>query len=939
MFTISKIIPCRRDVETLLSTEKTAYITAIKTLKANGTYNSIIMEHVAAMNNTSTSGGQMINPAHRAPAFCPWHREYLIRLEKEIRKHSENAAIPYWDWATNSNPATAAVWQNDMLGGDGDGSDGNKVKTGPFREGEWVIIDEDGNNDGPLKRNFSDTLSLPTQANIDTVKAITVYDSADWNWDSDPSFRNQLEGWEGPNLHNRVHQWVGEDMEPRTSPNDPVFFFHHCFVDKIWADWQAIPASSGYLPQSGGPTGHNAGDAMYPWTTKPNDVLEHKKFYMYDTDAPVIEKVTNSLTFDDVPEGETTFRAIVFNVTTNEDLSFSIQGALDPRFGSLNAVEPVNPPNRNAVIGELRLWISYTGTNDGDAVTAADGVSVTIRENTTGQEWTFGITANTTSRQTAAVVLALDKSGSMDSPSGVDGQARIDVLRYSATPFANLIQQGNAIGIISFDEDAHNVMPITGPLGPAGAFDVDRQTAINHIANHQVNPSGLTGIGDALERAQSLLSGVSYDVKAVVVLTDGHETAEKYVADVADSINSRVYAIGLGTAEQIKPATLSSIANGTDGVMYVTGELNNDLQFRLSKYYLQILAGITNVDIVTDPIDYLAPGDIHKIPFDLSETDISSDIILLADAPWVFEFFLETPDGDIIHPGMAMASPAINYVVGKNSAYYRITLPVPIGAKGAREGGWKACLRINDDYFLKYLASLDNYPEQLKRARTHGIKYSLNVHAYSNLRMKASLNQNSYEPGAQVYLNTVLTEYGMPMRAGQASVEAIVSRPDNTVTTVPLTETEDGVFDGSFTANLSGVYTCRIMVNGKTLRGRDFTREQTLTAPVWKGGDSQPERPDGGGNNPGGGKGDIDESICRLLKCLLKQERFVEYLKKHGIDGRELAECFCKRKKPSSTFLGSLTAPIGASSSATLNVTDNLLNALNKFIAENPRIG
>ena len=44
----------------------------------------------------------------------------------------------------------------------------------------------------------------------------------------------------GSQLHNRVHLWVGGNMAPMTSPNDPVFFLHHCFVDKAWADWQEV---------------------------------------------------------------------------------------------------------------------------------------------------------------------------------------------------------------------------------------------------------------------------------------------------------------------------------------------------------------------------------------------------------------------------------------------------------------------------------------------------------------------------------------------------------------------------------------------------------------------------------------------------------------------------------------------------------------------------
>jgi hypothetical protein len=79
-------------------------------------------------------------------------------------------------------------------------------------------------------------------------------------------------------------------MEPMTSPNDPVFFLHHCFVDKLWADWQTRhPTQAPYLPTQGARLGHNLGDYMPPWNTqqhiRPADVLYHRKLgYRYDTE-------------------------------------------------------------------------------------------------------------------------------------------------------------------------------------------------------------------------------------------------------------------------------------------------------------------------------------------------------------------------------------------------------------------------------------------------------------------------------------------------------------------------------------------------------------------------------------------------------------------------------------------------------------------------------
>src|SRR5829696_1697483 len=38
-------------------------------------------------------------------------------------------------------------------------------------------------------------------------------------------------------MHNQVHVWIGGDMGPATSPNDPVFYLNHCNVDRIWEAW------------------------------------------------------------------------------------------------------------------------------------------------------------------------------------------------------------------------------------------------------------------------------------------------------------------------------------------------------------------------------------------------------------------------------------------------------------------------------------------------------------------------------------------------------------------------------------------------------------------------------------------------------------------------------------------------------------------------------
>jgi len=38
--------------------------------------------------------------------------------------------------------------------------------------------------------------------------------------------------------HSYPHSWIGGDMKTMQSPNDPIFYFHHGFIDKLYDDWQ-----------------------------------------------------------------------------------------------------------------------------------------------------------------------------------------------------------------------------------------------------------------------------------------------------------------------------------------------------------------------------------------------------------------------------------------------------------------------------------------------------------------------------------------------------------------------------------------------------------------------------------------------------------------------------------------------------------------------------
>ena len=270
----------RRDQATLTSAQCKAFTDAVLALKKNGGYDPFVTTHLNFMSSDSDSGQRT---AHRAPSFLPWHRQFLLDFELALQKINPAVSLPYWDWTT-ARKTNTAPWTATFLGGNGRSSDG-KVTTGPFAyaNGKWPLNVRTDSRPF-LRRELGAATTLPTAAQRNKVIAVTPYDSAPYNSASATGFRNQLEGWRGPDLHNRVHDWVGGTMSTGDSPNDPAFWLHHCYIDKLWADWQTAHPGAGYLPVAATPKVIALYDPMPPWnsaTRRPVDLLDHRPFYTY----------------------------------------------------------------------------------------------------------------------------------------------------------------------------------------------------------------------------------------------------------------------------------------------------------------------------------------------------------------------------------------------------------------------------------------------------------------------------------------------------------------------------------------------------------------------------------------------------------------------------------------------------------------------------------
>ncbi|OII59790.1 tyrosinase [Streptomyces sp. CC53] len=272
----------RKNQAALTAAEKRRFVSAVHELKRSGRYDTFVTTHNAFIMSDRDDAERV---GHRSPSFLPWHRRFLLDFERALQSVDTEVTLPYWDWTADRTPRSS-LWAPDFLGGTGRSRDG-RVMDGPFARsgGRWTIsVRVDGRDF--LRRNLgAGGLSLPTRAEVDSVLAMDTYDMAPWNSGSD-GFRNHLEGWRGVNLHNRVHVWVGGQMATGVSPNDPVFWLHHAFIDKLWADWQARHPDSPYLPGGGTADVVDLDETMRPWNdVTPADMLDHTPFYTYDTDA------------------------------------------------------------------------------------------------------------------------------------------------------------------------------------------------------------------------------------------------------------------------------------------------------------------------------------------------------------------------------------------------------------------------------------------------------------------------------------------------------------------------------------------------------------------------------------------------------------------------------------------------------------------------------
>jgi tyrosinase len=190
-----------------------------------------------------------LSQAHGAPAFLPWHRAYLLDLERELQVIDPSVALPYWRF---DRPAPN-IFTLDFFGVS------DAIGTVRFSAANPLQFWKTDGVPGINRRPFFSTATAPPGlfTEVQTLAIGNQY----------RDFR-MMEG----NPHGSAHvSFGGSISSPATAPKDPLFFLLHCNVDRLWAKWQqqfnrfnpAVTASFDSNPSN--PVGHNLTDTMWPW--------------------------------------------------------------------------------------------------------------------------------------------------------------------------------------------------------------------------------------------------------------------------------------------------------------------------------------------------------------------------------------------------------------------------------------------------------------------------------------------------------------------------------------------------------------------------------------------------------------------------------------------------------------------------------------------------
>lgn len=251
---VAVMVRIRKNANTLTDAERDRFLSALAQLNNQGAGPFQLFRDM----HVSIAQAE----AHGSAGFLPWHRAYLLDLERELQAIDPSVALPYWRF----DAPAPRLFDAAFLG------TSNATGTVQFATSNPLQFWVTDSVPGIERRPEFDTATQPATSTIPPPTRVVLSEAATLAIGQASGSRYADFGTMEGNPHGSAHVSFGGSISSiGTAARDPLFFLLHNNVDRLWAKWQwmfrRFDSSLAAAFSPGTRVGHRLADTMWPWNS------------------------------------------------------------------------------------------------------------------------------------------------------------------------------------------------------------------------------------------------------------------------------------------------------------------------------------------------------------------------------------------------------------------------------------------------------------------------------------------------------------------------------------------------------------------------------------------------------------------------------------------------------------------------------------------------